>query len=1059
MSRSPNQEQLKAIQHQGGVILKAGAGSGKTFVLVQHVLYLIENYLNSFKEGDLRIELRHYLSKIVLMTFTNKAAGEITIRLRDMVKQRAQDSMEWKLVYEALDIMTITTIHGFCYKLISRGLIPPFKGEVEFLSETEYAAKIQELFDLWLDQTNISKDEIFYQLLIANQEQLVQSLKSIFSDPTLRSSWNEGILQFLEEDVIDEYIQEWIEEETNDHYLVDLDLSPCEENPKLKWSLFLKENYSFLNKKITTFKDLIKYFDFYESVGFKLPSKPTKKYDLPEIKVFFDQQRQLLNFLKANYENIKMFASDKEMIKEKIVPSFTELFNFIEEHFYYLRKGVTFSDLEYYVFKALQDQAVVSDIEKQFSYYIVDEYQDTSIIQFEILKQLVGQTNKKLFCVGDEKQAIYGFRGGELKVFEETSQMLKVEQMGHNYRSLGNIIEFNNIFYKNLFPLGTGYQNKDKHSVAVDPQTVPLEERKEKGTITELYYSGDGEVEFNTDELEKLESQIILEDIKAKWSETKNICILYKKLKASKELISLLMKNNIGFTAQVKVSYQDDPVLGIFDQALRWSLDKSEKRDDIHSFIICGYLSLMGVQIEHHQAAKALLQFKKDLTSVTVIQAFYRFLAFFGVRNSNLENNFNILKSINQFCKGDIHKIFSALNKDKKTTYSLDFQYGSESSKVQIMTVHASKGLQFDHVILGGIYTNALSRTSTEMYGKIPGSFQWANTENLNKLYKTPHYLYEKVLSKLKDFSESKRLLYVATTRAENSLSFVKLENVKHREQKNSWANALKSVPDIHHLLVRQHIEIDFSYSENTFSSKPLFQMNNMGLELHESYRLGLAPELSVTSLSSISLCPRKFYLQQVLKINEEDLNLFGVEKRTATKTGVSSADRGIRIHSLLENIIKSQKFESTAPEIKKIVDKLKNYREKYQFISEKLIKFNFFSFTMTAIPDLVLLPNSDDLVLEVWDYKTGLQDPQQEIAYNFQLLSYAYAYWLNGYWSKSKPIKTVIYYVDEGKMTDKLCQFEDVEKILFQYWSRTSTPDQMNHEHCESCPYREVCH
>ena len=85
---SANTEQKVAIEHHGGVQLQAGAGSGKTFVLIEHIIYLIEKKLYptgtelfTQDEHQLRIELKSYLSKIVLMTFTKKAAGELKTRL------------------------------------------------------------------------------------------------------------------------------------------------------------------------------------------------------------------------------------------------------------------------------------------------------------------------------------------------------------------------------------------------------------------------------------------------------------------------------------------------------------------------------------------------------------------------------------------------------------------------------------------------------------------------------------------------------------------------------------------------------------------------------------------------------------------------------------------------------------------------------------------------------------------------------------------------------------------------------------------------------------------
>ena len=81
-----NAEQQLAIHHRGGVLLKAGAGSGKTFVLVQHILHLTrETMEEAFKSQTSGFEelIRQKFSGIVMMTFTKKAAGEMSIRLTE----------------------------------------------------------------------------------------------------------------------------------------------------------------------------------------------------------------------------------------------------------------------------------------------------------------------------------------------------------------------------------------------------------------------------------------------------------------------------------------------------------------------------------------------------------------------------------------------------------------------------------------------------------------------------------------------------------------------------------------------------------------------------------------------------------------------------------------------------------------------------------------------------------------------------------------------------------------------------------------------------------------
>ena len=146
--RAPNPEQLLAIEHTGGVLLSAGAGSGKTFVIIEHLIYLIKNYINQ-EDDNIDAEwiarLEQYLDGIVVMTFTKKAASEIMLRFKSRVSGEFPDSSALHVaINQSVDHLFVGTIHGFCSKLLSGGYLPQATPQISITSEQEFKKKMTE---------------------------------------------------------------------------------------------------------------------------------------------------------------------------------------------------------------------------------------------------------------------------------------------------------------------------------------------------------------------------------------------------------------------------------------------------------------------------------------------------------------------------------------------------------------------------------------------------------------------------------------------------------------------------------------------------------------------------------------------------------------------------------------------------------------------------------------------------------------------------------------------------------------------------------------------------
>ena len=190
--------------------------------------------------------------------------------------------------------------------------------------------------------------------------------------------------------------------------------------------------------------------------------------------------------------------------------------------------SVSFSDLEYFTLQGLRAEESNAEIKKLYSYFIVDEFQDTSETQFEILSRLAKVISQMYSALGIVSSAIYRFRGGEISVFNKFSKLTPQNfSLANNYRSFKNIVEHNNSFFSNLFEVGGGFEGRDPHQIEPLLQKAANED-EDKGDVRILEYHDESEF-LTATELNQKEASIIA-------SEVENLkdhshCILYSKLR------------------------------------------------------------------------------------------------------------------------------------------------------------------------------------------------------------------------------------------------------------------------------------------------------------------------------------------------------------------------------------------------------------------------------------------------------------------------------------------------------------------------------------------------
>lgn len=1064
LAKKANPEQEKAIYHRGGKILSAGAGSGKTFVLIEHLVYLLTQIKENTGQEEWNRKITSELSKIVLMTFTKKAAGEMSVRMMRKVEEListaevgslSRDLEFWKLVRQNLSFFNITTIHGFCHRLLGFGFWPEFPQTINLVSSLEHKDKIQKLFDRWLIDRIDKLDEVFQ----ASSQALMSSMVQIFSSPELRLMWSEPRIPSQASEEINHFLNEFVEVKGYGTLFGEaVDLVADAKESKKKWFEYLDLFEQLRSREgMINASNLKAYSDFFHAYRFPTASKEMSS-----------AQRDTLAQLKFLREDVKDFSEDLYALNENFVSYrqwvqvFADLFRYIDEHYFEV-DGFSFADLEYYVLKALSIEDVLAKVRESFQYFIVDEFQDTSYIQFAILKKLIGEDQSKIFCVGDRKQAIYGFRGGELQVFEECCHLLGQENnyfLRNNFRSFRAIINYNNELFEKVFPLGMSFSGHDPHGVKMESQVIP-ESNVNEGSVLSLRTDVIGNPKtINLDYTEaRILGEHILELLQS--DEYESVCVLYRKLKPSAYLLDYFLEQNIAFSAQVKIGFAEDPLINAFRLLIEAHLNKADDKKRLADlFLLDRLFTVLGTRTF---SLKNLEQFEADLKLYGVQIAFHKFVFSLGLTNSFYNQNSNVIDSICKLTKGDVVKIYNLLNSEGDEQYACEMMSGSSGAgkkRVLIMSAHASKGLEFDAVLLGGIHTNGKYNGMRENIGKLPHSFRWKSSIAQRKFSKSPFYHLESEILRLKDFSESKRLLYVACTRAVKHLAFVNLAAVNEGEEQflstgdNSWIDALR-------LIAAPEKRTTIIEEAKVNPDLPLIQQDSLGLLAQMTPgSLGMIAELSVTRLATIAACPFKFYLQNICKISPDEVpSLFSEEE--SDDVYYSSKKRGTEIHSFLSRLFLNEiVIENVPAKEKEKISWARNLAEDFmkesEIVSEEMIKFSFFGQMISGTPDLVFL-NQRKII--VWDFKTGQRVPSDEDSYWFQLMIYGYAYALLKNCPEDFIIELSLIYLDEKEVASRALTRKELTQVLFEYWSKTERLDQMNTSHCSHCEYSSICH
>lgn len=461
------------------VAVTAGPGSGKTRVLVARYLEILES-------GRADIE------NIVAITFTKKAASEMRDRVRREMEIRAVSSPDaksraaWRQRRRKLDSAVITTIHGFCSRLlrehpVEAGIDPQFVTLDSFQESvmTDYAAHAAVTGAIDEGSTLVAELVASYSRagLVRAIERVHKTARSlgigldVIVEKTVaklasEAEWREAI------DHVDATVSEGLSTVASLPYR-----TKGESRSKRKAEEKFKPFADFWRQSVATLLD--------PSIEGDDGSLLRKLDELARLVPSRSINRRLKPFVSILHEHCggaaaggALYGIALDLVARAYLPILSDLVavmatKYAEEK--RLVSALDFEDLQLGVRRLLSESPdVARRARARYTHFLVDEYQDTNGLQRDIVREFVeGDGAANLFVVGDPKQSIYGFRGAEVAVFAETSRRIEEEggervALATNFRSDGRLVNFVSELFDRLM---------------APPSSVPVDELESLGHV------------------------------------------------------------------------------------------------------------------------------------------------------------------------------------------------------------------------------------------------------------------------------------------------------------------------------------------------------------------------------------------------------------------------------------------------------------------------------------------------------------------------------------------------------------------------------------------------
>ncbi|MEP6945193.1 MAG: UvrD-helicase domain-containing protein [Acidobacteriota bacterium] len=1035
-------DQKRAAEAEGSAAVTAGAGTGKTRMLAERYLHHVRSH------GMTPLS-------IVAVTFTEKAAAELRSRIRETLSSKLGDEKTTAEV-EAAQISTMHSLAArICRDFYDLAGIP---ADFTVLDEINSPLWSAEKFEEAVSGIDIEiAEDLGYKWLVGVLKVLLRD--PIASEKALSlgaENWRQAIDEARIAAITDVKSSEcWT---VADRTLRDCCGEQGDTLENIRADVLAAMAADHPETAIAELNGVLK--------SFKSNSGSVKKWEQSSLDAVRSCLSDLKSAVKATAEIAGLaFGPDDEEAARRI-PPLADAFRYVRDYIAAAKlreKVLDFGDLEHYALQILRQPEAIEHYSLRWRAFLVDEFQDTNAVQAEILDRLT--KGASLTIVGDEKQSIYGFRGADAGVFTRIREQILNERRGIEvplsltFRAHAGLVATMNSIFEPV--LGAMHQSLEAHrsesyldhpfvhSAIVEPAKGSSSRQRQ---VTEARYI--------SAQIRKLHDE--------KGVEYRDIAILGRRWAPLETYLTVMSANGIpavnagggslletreaqdlysmlSFLADphdaiALVAVLRSPFFAFSDKELFAAAKHLSK--DVSWWDVARQRPELGraaavlqqiLNVADHSSAEQILRLADKLTGYGAVIANMPQ----GVRRvADLNGVYDLLRRLETLGRADIFGTKRYLRELYETETDIPRPPLEAGEAVTLMTIHRAKGLEWPVVFVPDLGSSHRGDSSPILVDRDLGVAFQIESDDYEKAEPAIHKLI-KLRNKKREAEEARRLLYVAITRAKDTVFLTSAKD------KGFDLDILRPGLDAAEI-VEETIPFDeanaIAPSPGDPPPFPIPLRSNIA-----PVGIGLR-ELPVTALSVYARCPKRFEFQFVdghpgLSDGFASAMLIGTLAHLALELDISEIDTlkemspGVADDALASALALAARFRSEA-----VYSGVRsNGIEK-----ERRFAFTFGGLNLRGTADLI----GSDFVL---DYKTDAEMHPDE--HRFQLWAYARAL------GKST---AYIAYLRNGELfrfdEDDLRSF-DADALRLADGIHDGVYDATpSVEVCRICPYQKIC-